>query len=211
MNIEPMPMTKYPAHWWQPIDDPQKPDWEILPQQCTDPKKVILSKRNELGVLSNFAHTPFMLDGVKYQSIEGFWQMMFYPESKHDPRAMAQNISWPNTREQVSQMVSHAAWAAGDIGYKNMLVMGINHVTYQGQMLEYWTDQQGPHYALIIRAMREKLKQNSKVRDVLVSTGDLILLADHYEPVDAPPSWKYYKIWMLLRDELRQGLIEFTF
>ena len=41
---------------------------------------MILSKRNELGILSNFAATPFTLYGKRYASVEGFWQMMLYPE-----------------------------------------------------------------------------------------------------------------------------------
>lgn len=37
---------------------------------------MILSKRNELGLLSNFAATPFTFKGKHYASLEGFWQMM---------------------------------------------------------------------------------------------------------------------------------------
>src|SRR5438067_802769 len=56
--------ARYPAHWWTPIDDPKKPEWEILPQEA-GPSEVILSKRNELGLLSNFAPTPFVFHGKK--------------------------------------------------------------------------------------------------------------------------------------------------
>src|SRR5690349_10011541 len=35
--------SRYPAHWWTPINDPQKPEWEILPQEAK-PGEVILSK-----------------------------------------------------------------------------------------------------------------------------------------------------------------------
>ena len=42
--------------------------------------EVILSKRNELGLLSNFAATPFVFRGRRDASLEGFWQMMLYPE-----------------------------------------------------------------------------------------------------------------------------------
>ncbi|HMG73017.1 MAG TPA: hypothetical protein VK582_05905 [Pyrinomonadaceae bacterium] len=66
---------RYPAHWWTPVIDPKKPDWEILPQEA-GPGEVILSKRNELGLLSNFAPTPFVFRGKRYASLEGLWQMM---------------------------------------------------------------------------------------------------------------------------------------
>src|SRR6267378_730387 len=82
---------RYPAQWWTPIVDPKKPDWEILPQEA-GPSEVILSKRNELGLLSNFAPTPFVFHGKRYASPEGFWQMMKYPEGADDPRAKFPSI-----------------------------------------------------------------------------------------------------------------------
>jgi len=48
--------AKYPEHWFTPVSEVNKPDWEILPQ-AAGPGEVILSKRNELGILSNFAAT----------------------------------------------------------------------------------------------------------------------------------------------------------
>src|SRR2546428_13273515 len=38
--------VSYPGHWFAPVNDPNKPDWEILPQEAK-PGAVILSKRNE--------------------------------------------------------------------------------------------------------------------------------------------------------------------
>jgi hypothetical protein len=68
---------RYPARWWQPVPTAGAPGWEILPQAAA-PGEVILSKRNELGLLSNFAPTPFVFHGKRYASLEGFWQMMKY-------------------------------------------------------------------------------------------------------------------------------------
>jgi hypothetical protein len=59
----------------------RSPEWEVLPQEA-GPGEVILSKRHELGLLSNFAPTPFTFRGRRYASLEGFWQMMLYPESE---------------------------------------------------------------------------------------------------------------------------------
>ena len=75
--------SKYPAEWWTPCRRRARRDWEILPQDA-GPGEVILSKRNELGMLSNFAPTPFEFHGKKYASLEGFWQMMKYPEGPDD-------------------------------------------------------------------------------------------------------------------------------
>jgi predicted NAD-dependent protein-ADP-ribosyltransferase YbiA (DUF1768 family) len=194
--------SPYPEHWWTPIIDPQKPAWEILPQ-AAKPGEVILSKRNELGVLSNFAATPFVLRGQRYASLEGFWQMMLYPEGPNDPRTQATSVTWPHTRAEVAQMTAFQAKAAGDIAEENMHKLGIDWVTFQGQRMPYRSMTKGEHYRLVVEAMRAKLAQNPKVREILLSTGNLILLPDHIQEPDAPPEWAYYKIWMEIRAELQ--------
>src|SRR6201992_4179812 len=83
----------YPAHWWTPVPTNGAPTWEILPQAAA-PGEVILSKRHELGLLSNFAPTPFTFRGQRYASLEGFWQMMKYPEDATDPRATFPDVHW---------------------------------------------------------------------------------------------------------------------
>lgn len=190
----------WPTHWWDPVSDPAKPYWEILPQEAMlDQGAVILSKRNELGVLSNFAHTPFQFKGKTYQSIEGLWQMMFYPDPDltDDPRAQ---IDFPYTREQVSQMIGMEAQLAGKEGFTRMKMLGIDWVSFQGNKLKYWDPEMGPHYDLVVSAMKAKLEQNPRVAEILECTRGLRLLPDHYQPEDAPPSWKYYEIWMRFRD-----------
>jgi predicted NAD-dependent protein-ADP-ribosyltransferase YbiA (DUF1768 family) len=199
--VSPCIAQQYPGHWWTPITDPHKPDWEILPQEAK-PGEVILSKRNELGILSNFAATPFTLDGHRYASVEGFWQMMLYPESPSDPRAKFPGLRWPHTRAEVARMTAFDAKSAGDAGEKNMETMGIDWVTYNGRRIKYRSMGKGEHYRIIVAAMRAKLQQNPKVKEILLSTGDLKLRPDHYEEKNAPPEWGYFEIWMELRSEL---------
>jgi predicted NAD-dependent protein-ADP-ribosyltransferase YbiA (DUF1768 family) len=198
--------AQYPAHWFTPINDPHKPDWEILPQ-AAKPGEVILSKRNELGILSNLAATPFTFHGVRYASVEGFWQMMPYPEGPHDPRA---SLPWPHTRAQVAQMIAFEAKAAGDIGEANMRKLGIDWVTFEGRRMPYRSMTKGEHYRLIVAAMRAKLEQNPKVRQILLSTGNLILLPDHIQEPNAPPEWAYFRIWMEIRHEITSSKSAYT-
>jgi len=195
---------KYPSHWWTPVPEAGKPDWEILPQ-AAKPGQVILSKRNELGILSNFAPTPFVYRGKRYGSVEGFWQMMLYPEGPDDPRAKAPGVRWPHSREEVGQMTAWDAKSAGDAAYENMKKMGIDWVTFEGAMMPYWSKTKGEHFRIIVEAMRAKLEQNSKVREILLSTGDLTLLPDHYQEADPPAEWRYFNIWMDLRAELQRS------
>ena len=195
--------AQYPARWWTPVLDPHKPAWEILPQ-AAQPGEVILSKRNELGILSNFAATPFTFHGVRYASVEGFWQMMLYPEGASDPRAQATFLTWPNSRAEVAGMTAFAAKAAGDAGEDNMRKLGIDWVTFEGRRMPYRSPNKGEHYRLIVSAMRAKLAQNPRVRQVLLATGNLTLLPDHIQESNAPPEWAYFKIWMELRRELQR-------
>ncbi|HEX4810051.1 MAG TPA: NADAR family protein [Bryobacteraceae bacterium] len=194
--------AQYPIHWWTPVIDANKPDWEILPQ-AAKPGEVILSKRNELGILSNFSATPFTLRGKRYASVEGFWQMMLYPEDAKDPRALAPGIKWPHTREEVAQMTAFDAKAAGTIAEENMAKMDIDWVTFEGQRMPYRSMQKGEHYRLIVEALHAKLEQNPRVREILLETGDLILRPDHIQEPNAPPEWAYFQLWMEIRKEIQ--------
>lgn len=198
------PGGRYPDRWWAPVPEANKPDWEILPQ-AAKPGEVILSKRHELGILSNFAATPFLFRGKRYASVEGFWQMMLYPEGPADPRSKAAGIEWKHTRDEVGQMTAFAAKDAGALGEANMRKMNIDWVSFEGKRFPYWSMKKGEHYRLIFDAMRAKLAQNPQVRQTLLATGDLSLLPDHYQEKDPPAEWKYYRIWMDLRTELREG------
>jgi hypothetical protein len=200
--------SRYPAVWFAPINDPKKPDWEILPQEAK-PGEVILSKRNELGLLSNFAATPFEYRGKRYASVEGFWQMMLYPDphDKDDPRAKSTDIEWKYTREQVAQMSAFEAKSAGTLAEENMNKIGIGWVSFEGARLPYrLTDvtEKGVHYELIVGAMRAKMEQNPEVKRVLLATGDLILKPDHHTEPNAPAAWRYNEIWMQIRGELQK-------
>ena len=195
----------YPAIWFAPINDPNKPDWEILPQEAKA-GEVILSKRNELGILSNFAATPFEMGGKRYASVEGFWQMMLYPEGGTDERAKDKRVTWKYTRDRVAQMTAFEAKSAGTLAEENMKTLGIDWVTYKGKRFPYRSARPGEHYKLIVAAMRAKLEQNPEVKRILLATGDLILKPDHHGEESPPPEWKYYEIWMQLRKELQDQM-----
>jgi hypothetical protein len=159
---------RYPPHWWTPIVDPKKPDWEVLPQEA-GPGEVILSKRNELGLLSNFAPTPFVFHGKRYASLEGFWQMMKYPEGPNDERAKFPGLEWKYSRAQVAQMVAFEANKAGALASENVTKMGITWVSSEGRHFEYKPATAGEHYRLIVAASWAKVKQNPKVKKVLLT------------------------------------------
>jgi predicted NAD-dependent protein-ADP-ribosyltransferase YbiA (DUF1768 family) len=196
--------ARYPARWWTAVSKDGAPDWEILPQEA-GPGEVILSKRQaDLGLLSNFAATPFEFQGKKYASLEGFWQMMKFPEGPDDPRAKFAGLEWPYTREQVAGMTAFDAKHAGDVGSANMKKMGIDWVTFEGRQVKYKPAEPGEHYQLIVDATWAKVKQNPDVKAALLSTGDLVLKPDHHQEPNAPAAWKYFDILMTIRAQLQK-------
>jgi hypothetical protein len=195
--------VRYPSHWWAPVSKDGAPDWEILPQEAA-PGEVILSKRHELGLLSNFAATPFNFRGKRYASLEGFWQMMKYPEGDDDPRAKFPDLKWEYSREQVAQLVSFEAKKAGTLAEENMKKMSITWVTFEGKQMEYRSAEPGDHYHLIVAASWEKVRQNPEVKKALLTTGNLVLKPDHHQGLNPPPAWRYYDILTEIRDQLRR-------
>ncbi|HEY2759457.1 MAG TPA: NADAR family protein [Pirellulales bacterium] len=197
--------TRYPARWWERVSKEGAPSWEILPQEA-GPGEVILSKRQpDLGLLSNFAATPFEFHGKKYASLEGLWQSMKFPEGSDDSRAKLPGVQWKFSRDEVGNMTAFDAKNAGDLGSENMKKMGINWVTFDGKQIEYKPKQPGEHYRLIVEATEEKVRQNPAVKAALLSTGDLVLKPDHHQEADAPAAWHYFDILMQIRSELQRN------
>ena len=188
----------YPPEWWAPVPTNAAAAWEILPQ-AAGPGEVIVSKRTDLGILSNFAPTPFTLDGARYASVEGFWQMLKYPEGPGDERLKDPAVVWPHTRAEVAAMDGFEAKAAGTAANGNMRKLGIRWVTYQGRRMDYREDAKGDFYALIRAAMQAKHDQNPPVAEALEKTGTLTLRPDHRQGPEATPAERYCEIWMELR------------
>lgn len=193
--------AKYPDEWWAPVPVSDLKPWEIPPQAADRSKnEVIISKRTSLGVLSNFAHTPFIYRGKKYASIEGFWQMMKYPEGPHDER-LRKDITWEFTRDEVAAMTDFAAKSAGQKASDNMKRLGIHWITFENEKIYYRTRPQDRerHYQIIVEVTQEKINQNDHVKKILKSTGDLILLPDHQQEPNSPKAYRYFEIYVDLR------------
>tara|TARA_B100001971_G_C18268010_1_gene596227 strand:- start:65899 stop:66627 length:729 start_codon:yes stop_codon:yes gene_type:complete len=200
--------ANYPEHWWQKVDENDRQgSWEILPHECKKGVELILSKRNELGVFSNFGHTPFTFEGEHYQSIEGLWQMMKYPElnEPNDPRHL---YVYPYTRNEVKDQHGFEAKKAGDLANVVNRNAGINWVSYKGKRFNYKDFAEGSRYHLDLmkRAIRAKVMQNPEVKKLLIKTGDLTLLPDHKQGNNVPPSYLYFKILMQIRSDLKKEI-----
>jgi predicted NAD-dependent protein-ADP-ribosyltransferase YbiA (DUF1768 family) len=194
----------YPDIWWKEVPKDQLAGWEIPPQAADRSKgEVILSKRNELGKLSNFHPAPFELDGIRYASIEGLWQSMKYPENAEDERNRDKDVVWPHTRAQVEGMSAFEAKKAGSAASANMKKLGIKWITYKGEKLYSSGPDTKRHYEIIESATRAKLAANPDIKELLLRTGNLKLLPDHVQPAGMPPAYQYFDIYMKLRAEIQ--------
>jgi predicted NAD-dependent protein-ADP-ribosyltransferase YbiA (DUF1768 family) len=194
---------EYPKHWWSTQSPADKADWEILPGQVKPPK-VILSKRNELGLLSNLAPTPIVIEGKIFASVEALWQSCKFPENPellpNDERA---TLSWPCTRAEISNLSGLEAKRLGDQASKILQENLISWVSFQGKKMSYPEVQKGPFFELIYKAMLIKLETHSDVKKVLLATGDLVLMPDHIQIGKLSPAHFYHEIWMQIRTQIQ--------
>jgi predicted NAD-dependent protein-ADP-ribosyltransferase YbiA (DUF1768 family) len=195
----------YPNVWWAAVPEKDAASWEILPQRAKY-GEVILSKRTELGILSNFAATPFTFRGKRYASVEGFWQATKYPEILKDSKGaqiedkrVSSRVTWPHTRSEVEGMTAFEAKRAGDLASENMTKLGIDWVSFAGKKMTYKQTGESEFYLLIVEAMKAKLEQNPPVKKILEATGSLVLRPDHVPGPAELKAWQYHDIWMSLR------------
>lgn len=191
----------YPAEWFKVVPREDAQSWEILPQDA-GPGEVILSKRTELGIFSNFGATPFTLDGKSFGSVEGLWQSLKYPDPLVERDERHQYSGWPHTRQEVELMDGFTSKAAGDAANRIYKEHGFKNVSWGNIFFHYKDYAEGSqfHLVLITRAIRAKLDQNN-LWGLLLRTGCLKLRPDHKVNENDPPSYHYYQILMKLRSE----------
>lgn len=197
--------STYNPDWWKEIPRSEAKGWEILPQDAK-PGEVILSKRTELGVFSNLARTPFDLDGIHYNSIEGLWQGMKYPdpELKDDPRRTIEG--WTHKRSEVYLLSDWDSKNAGTEANALNKKAGIEWISYKDKKFYYRDGGEGSayHLELITRATKAKIEQNPKIKELLLKTRGLLLRPDHKQNEADPASYRYFDILMKIREDLAQ-------
>lgn len=102
-------------------------------------------------ILSHFAWTPFELDGIKYNTVEGFWQSL--------------KTEIPVLREKIGKLDGLAAKQAANTikRYGN----SANIFTYQDKLYSVGSQ---AHHILLERANRAKYAQCEEARQALIAT-----------------------------------------
>lgn len=169
---------------------------KFVPEQETEKNIVNIGSRGKTEterMLSNFAHTPFDLDGIHYESVEAFWQSIKFPEGS-------------------KERVETALLFGGEAKKAGKSARGIKEIDYQGQRIEIGSPE---HHKLMKRAIRAKLEQNPNVLKLLLATGDkqithVLKIPDGRILPDSKtiPGAVFSQILMDLREEFKQQMEE---
>jgi predicted NAD-dependent protein-ADP-ribosyltransferase YbiA (DUF1768 family) len=133
-----------------------------------------------LRLISNFAHTPFALDGRTYAGIEGFWQGLKFPDEAD--------------RRRLADLHGSAARDAGHDAPAH------EEFTYDGKRVRVGT---WDHWQLMKRACAEKFAQHDEARAALRSTGTRPLVHQVKPDSKNIPGVIMAQIWMEIRARLR--------
>lgn len=95
--------------------------------------------------LSNLAHTPFVLDGRKYESVEGFYIGL-------------------KTSDQLLRTSLASLWG---VAARRASPRSPSHFSYQGEVFEWGSAQ---HHAIIARAIQAKVAANPTAARIFAST-----------------------------------------
>ncbi len=151
-------------------------------EACREPINVVSYSPNEgARLISNFAQTPFHLDGRDYTSVESFWQGLKLP-NEEDRRRFA----------------AYDGARAKRKGSKRS-----NPVTlvYEGVEVRVGTYD---HWQLMERACRAKFEQNFAAREALLSTGTRPLIHVVRRDSKTIPGVIMADIWMRIRADLQR-------
>lgn len=135
-----------------------------------------------IQLISNFAHTPFVLDDRRYASVEGFWQGLKFPEAFR--------------RREVAHLHGGAARRAGQAAPV------ADTLTYGGNLIRIGTYD---HWRLMAAACWAKFSQHPEAQQALIKTGTRPL--EHRVRRDSRtiPGVIMAQIWMRIRRTLTEG------
>ena len=151
-------------------------------EACRKPVNISSRSPMPLQLVSNFAHTPFVLDHREYASIEGFWQGLKFPQAAD--------------RLRLASLHGDEARDAG------LLAPAADAFDYAGRIIRTGTFE---HWQLMERACVAKFEQNPAARDALLSTGGRPI-THRVEPDSRNiPGVIMAEIWLRIRDHFQKA------
>jgi predicted NAD-dependent protein-ADP-ribosyltransferase YbiA (DUF1768 family) len=157
-------------------------------EACREPINAVSNSSDPVArLISNFAPTPFELDGRLYRSVESFWQGLKFASE--------------DDRRRIADMAGADARAEGERkGYGST-------IRYCGEEVTVGT---WSHWRLMLRACRAKFAQDHDARAALLATGDRPIIHVVRRDSRTIPGAVMAGIWMRIRKELRKGVAPTT-
>jgi predicted NAD-dependent protein-ADP-ribosyltransferase YbiA (DUF1768 family) len=149
---------------------------------CREPINVVSTSTDpDVQLISNFAHTPFELDGKTYASVEGFWQGLKFPDE--------------TKRREVGMLAGvPARGAAFDAPESEEFI-------YEGRTIRIGSPE---HWRLMALACWAKFSQHEEAKRALLKTGERPLIHKTRRDSRTIPGVIMADIWM----SVRRGLVK---
>ena len=148
-------------------------------EACREPLNITSRSPGDLHLISNFGPTPFVLDGMSYECIEGFWQGLRFPDEVD--------------RQRIAKLHGRAAKAAGYDAPSD------EEFHYGGKRVLVGTWE---HWQLMRRACIAKFEQHDAARAALRATGTRPLTHKMRSDSRTIPGVIMAQIWMDIRARL---------
>lgn len=138
------------------------------------------SEAKAVQLISNLGHTPFLMDGIQYASVEAFWQGLKFAEHE---------------RGEIAPLFGKEAKKMGHrVKYKK-------YVRYKDQKIRVGSSE---HWALMSRACGHKFSQHPLAQQALLETGIRPLYHKPRKDSQTIPGPIMAGIWMNIRSQLRK-------
>lgn len=152
-------------------------------EACREPINITShSPDPAIRLISNFAHTPFELDGRYYGSVEAFWQGLKFPEEAR--------------RQEIAPLHGASARQAGSEALESTTI------EYLGRAIRVGTAE---HWQLMSLACWAKFHQHEAARQALLGTGERPLVHKTRRNSRNIPGIVMADIWMKVRRALING------
>lgn len=148
---------------------------------CNEAINILYSSElDNVSVISNLGHTPFVMDDTQFESVEAFWQSLKFAEDE---------------REEIAKLYGKKAKKAGKrVEYGK-------HVKYQDKKIRVGSPE---HWELMRIACLHKFTQNKFAQEALLETGIRPLYHKPRKDSRAIPGPIMAGIWMDIRSKLRK-------
>jgi predicted NAD-dependent protein-ADP-ribosyltransferase YbiA (DUF1768 family) len=151
------------------------------PEACREPINIgSRATDRAIALISNFAATPFELDGRRYASVEGFWQSLRFADASDRARI--------------------AALAGVDAKHAGAAVPWGTSLEYEGETIAVGRRE---HWDLMERACEAKFNQHAAAQRALLATGLRPLQHKTRQDSRSIPGVVMADIWMRVRENLR--------